>query len=316
MLNFRLISIYSLGPITMPNLTDLEYFLRVAKLGSLSAAAEHFDLSVPGLSKAMSRLETDLGVRLFARSPRSIALTETGKSFVSDAEGMLAQWRACKENLQSAMDHPAGTVKITCASAFGRSQVVPLIKAFNDRYPDVVVDLFFDDHYVDLSRGEFDLSIRVGLLTEENIIARPLTQLTMQYCASRRFWQQFERPNRPQDLVHLPTIGFRLPASKKIMPWQFKQAGEVFSLDLKPKVIVNTPEAILDLIFQDLGVGLTNSHMTQALIASGDLIPVLEEWMPDHDRGIYLCYLNRDWMPARQRVLIDFLLEHFQPANP
>ena len=98
------------------------------------------------------------------------------------------------------------------------------------------------------------------------------------------------------------------------MPWQFQQANHVFGLELHYASIVNSPDAIQDLILMDQGIGLLNRHLAQPLIDSGQLVPVLEQWMPPHELGIYLCYLDRQWMPKKQKAVIDFLLDALSPT--
>lgn len=290
----------------MSSLTDLDYFLAVAETASLTRAAEQCGISVPAMSKAMRRLESSLDARLLARSSQAIRLTESGHLLAARARTISREWQQGQLELARFQQQPSGTVRISASTAFARTLLLPLLPGFHAQYPDVVLDLRLDDQIVDL--GTVDLSIRVGLVEEQGMIARPLLPLGMKYGVSPKLLAQYPAPEVPEDLRSLPVIGFRLPASGRLMPWQFQRDDEIYTLDLKPVVTVNEPQAILDLIRAGMGVGLINTYMSQPLIERGELQVVLSDFMPPSERGIYLCYQSREHMPLKQRVVIDFLV--------
>lgn len=291
-----------------PSLQDLHYFLVVAQQGSLARASEQLDLSTAALSKAMKRLEAVAGARLFKRTARSIHLSEAGMLMCEQAEKILRQWDDSKQALADLTDQVRGTVVISASAAFARLKLLPLVPEFKKHYPDIVLDLRLEDRFVDLKREETDLLIRVGLLDDEDIIARPLMPLDMVYGASPVYLKKHGMPDSPQALREHKTIGFRLPANGQFLPWQFFQANHIFTLELAHHMVVNSPDAIQDLILLDEGIGLLNRHLAAPLIEQGQLVPVLENWMPPNERGIYLCYLDREWMPTKQKAVIDFLM--------
>ncbi|TGG92861.1 LysR family transcriptional regulator [Natronospirillum operosum] len=291
----------------MSSLVDLDYFLAVADTGSLTRASERCGISVPAMSKAMRRLENSLDARLLARSSQSIRLTESGQLLAARARVIRQEWVLGKQELAQFQQVPAGRVSISASAGFARTLLLPLLSGFRARYPEVVLDLQLDDHIADLS--SVDLSIRVGLVEEQGVIARPLLPLGMQYGASKEFLSRYQKPDQPEDLHQLPVIGFRLPSSGRLMPWQFQRESEIFTLDIKPVVIVNEPQAILDLIRAGVGVGLINAYMSELFVMSGELETLLTAYLPPSERGIYLCYQSREHMPLKQRVVIDFLME-------
>lgn len=298
----------------MPSLQELDYFLAVADTGSLTCAAEHCGVSVPAMSKAMKRLEATLDARLFARGHHSVKLTESGQLLAARARSIQAEWQLGRQELSAFQSRPSGRVRLSVSSAFGRTLLLPLIPRLKARYPEVILDIRLDDQIADLS--EVDLAIRVGLVEEQGVIARPLLPLDIRYAAHRDLWQHHARPDIPEDLHRLPVIGFRLPSSLRLMPWQFQRDNEIFTLDLKPTVIANDPQAILDLIQSGLGIGLVNGYMSQPLIDQGELEVVLAEYMPPTERGTYLCYQSREHVPLKQRVVIDFLVSELTPNRP
>lgn len=299
---------------SLPSLQDIHYFAIVAKTGSLAAAAEQLDVSTAALSKAMRRLESACNSRLFKRTARSIHLSEAGHAFARHATHLLDRWYGAVDDLAELADTTTGTVILSASSAFARLSILPLLPEFSRQFPGIVLDLRLEDQYVDLKNGDTDLLIRVGLLQDEDIIARPLMPLDMVYGATPAYLATHGEPDNPHALKQHQTIGFRLPASKQLMPWQFQQANHVFSIDPSHRFIVNSPDAIQDLILQDQGIGLLNRHLAQPLINNGHLRPVLTDWMPPHERGIYLCYLDRQWMPRKLSSVIEFLMSQLSTA--
>ncbi|OZG74056.1 hypothetical protein BTA51_09805 [Hahella sp. CCB-MM4] len=293
----------------LPALQDLYYFTLVAQMGSLTRAADQLDMSTAALSKAMKRLEDNHDVRLFKRSARAIVLTEAGQRLRQHSQAMLERWHQCQQELTELSEEIAGTVVINSSAALAGQLIVPLLPALKHQYPKLVIDLRLDDRYIDLKQGEVDLLIRVGLLNDEEIIARPLMPLDMIYGASPAYLAGKDAITAPQDLKHHATIGFRLPASNQLMPYQFQQANHLFSIELQHDVIVNSPDVIQSLVLADQGIGLLGRHLAQSLIDRGELIPVLADWMPQHERGIFLCYLDRQWMPKKMLAVVEFLLE-------
>jgi len=298
----------------MPSFQELDYFLAVADTGSLTRAAEHCGVSVPAMSKAMKRLETTLDARLLARGHHSVKLTESGLLLAARARSIQSEWQLGRLELSAFQSQPSGRVRLSVSSAFGRTLLLPLIPRLKARYPEVILDIRLDDRIADLS--EVDLAIRVGLVEEQGVIARPLLPLGIRYAAHRDLWQHHVRPVTPEDLHRLPVIGFRLPSSLRLMPWQFQRDNEIFTLDLQPAVIANDPQAILDLIRSGLGVGLVNGYMSQPLIDQGELDVVLADYMPPTERGTYLCYQSREHVSLKQRVVIDFLVSELTPSLP
>lgn len=261
----------------------------------------------------MQRLEASLDTRLLTRSNQAFRLTESGQLLAARARTIQHEWQQGVQELGQFQQEPSGTVRISASVAFARTLLLPLLPELHQRYPKVVLDLQLDDQIADL--GAVDLSIRIGLVEEQGVIARPISPLHLKYGVSRSFLTHHALPKTPEDLTELPVIGFRLPSSGRLMPWQFQrttgplqQHSEIYTLELNPVAVVNEPQAILDLIMADMGVGLINTYMTQRLINRGELVVVLEDFMPPNERAIYLCYQSREHMPLKQRVVIDFLL--------
>lgn len=298
----------------MPSLQELDYFLAVVDTGSLTRAADRCGISVPAMSKAMKRLETTLDARLFARGHQALRLTESGQLLAARARTIQSEWRLGQRELTAFQSRPSGRVSISASAAFARTLLLPRVPAFKARYPDVVLDIRLDDRLVDLST--VDLAIRVGLVQEQGVIARPLVPLGIRYAAHRDLWRTHRPPRSPEDLRRLPLIGFRLPSSSRLMPWQFQRDNEIYTLDLAPTVIANDPEAVLDLIRAGVGVGLVNAYLSQPLIDSGELSIVLADHMPPSERGTYLCYQSREHQPQKLKVVIDFLMAALAAPSP
>lgn len=182
------------------NIEHLKLFVRLAATNNISLAGKELGLSPAVASSHVNKLEEALGVRLVHRTTRKVSLTEDGVAFLPHAEEVLASVVAARAAVGSGDASPKGTLRVTASSSFGRMHVVPALKGFLSRYPDLSIDLRLTDTIVDLVEGGFDIAIRNADLKDSSLIARKLAPDKRIVCASPEYLETFGIPDSPHDL--------------------------------------------------------------------------------------------------------------------
>jgi DNA-binding transcriptional LysR family regulator len=296
----------------METLSNIESFVRSAELGSFSAAARRLNLTPGGVSKNVAKLESRLGVRLFHRSTRSLSLTEAGEHFLAEVSGGLKAIQAAVTQVSSASEHPAGTLKVAMAMAFGRYYILPLLTEFLSLYPAIKPDWRLDNRPVDLVSEGFDVAIGGGIDLAPGVVVRELAKVYLVLVSSPDYLARNFVPQTPADLYKLDALVRFSQSTHRITPWHLKTlAGEQVTIELQPRITLNDPEALCEAAVAGLGIAhVPMSHAVQ-YFERGDLVRVLPEWYTE--RGtLSLYFAAKKHMPAKTRVFIDFIVERFR----
>ncbi len=297
----------------METLASLESFVQSARTGSFSAAARRLSLSPAAVSKNVARLEAHLGVRLFQRSTRSLTLTESGEQFLGDVGGGLETIRGAIANVATNAGQPSGTLKLSLAPAFGIDYILPLLQPFVARYPAVVPDCRFENRQVDLIAEGLDAAIGGGFELTPGVVARELARAHIVAVASPSFLAGRPKPAKPADLANLEGIAMRSMLSGRLRSWTMTHAstGEQLVAELKPRVVVNDPEAACRCALMGLGVGLVPMPHVVPFLKSGELVRVLPRWYADVG-PISLYFSGQKLVPAKTRAFVDFVVGYFK----
>ncbi|HEV7574932.1 MAG TPA: LysR family transcriptional regulator [Caldimonas sp.] len=299
----------------MAQVQHLVSFVQTAEHGSFSAAARILGMTPAGVSKNVARLEADLGVRLFHRTTRRLALTEGGERFLRQVEAPLTSLQSAVAGVRHRDEDPAGTLKVSMGQAFGRNFLVPLLGDFLARYPRVLPDWHFDNRPVDIVGEGFDVAIGGGFALPAGVVARELAPVHVVAVASPGYLAGRALPRVPDDLAPLDGIMRRSTPSGRVRPWRLRsrRAAEQ-TVPCRPRLILSDPEAIAQAARLGLGVALLPMPFAFALIASGDLVRLLPGWYSDGG-PVSLYYPSRRMLPAKTRVFIDFVVERFRAAD-
>nr|WP_277922042.1 LysR family transcriptional regulator [Vibrio parahaemolyticus] len=185
----------------MDKIRSLRFFIATLEGGSFAAAAKAHGTDPSTVSKAIHRLESDLGIQLFQRSTRQIRLTDAGRRYANTARFVLDELAACEDSLKSHNDALSGLLKINVPVSCGRLYIRPLLKEFCRRYPSITIDIHYDDAYVDIIEQGIDVSIRSGVVQDSQLIVRQLSPIDFIICGSQDYlapaWCS-ERPGRIQ----------------------------------------------------------------------------------------------------------------------
>ncbi|MEP6502211.1 MAG: LysR family transcriptional regulator [Betaproteobacteria bacterium] len=299
----------------MTQLQHLASFVHTAEHGSFSAAARVLGLTPAGVSKNVARLEADLGVRLFHRSTRRLALTESGERFLRQVESPLASLNGALASVRGGEDGVSGTLKVSMGHAFGCRFIVPLLGEFLQRHPDVVPDWHFDNRAVDLVGEGFDAAIGGGFALTPGVVARELAPVHLVAVASPAYMAGRAAPREPDELAAFDGSVRRSSPTGRVRPWTLRtrRVAEQ-AVPCRPRVILSDPEAMAQSACQGLGVALLPMPFAFAMIARGELLRLLPGWYSDTG-ALSLYYPTRRLVPAKTRAFVEFVLARFAAAD-
>lgn len=286
---------------------EMEVFAAVVERGGFSAAAKLFGMTPSAVSKLVTRLEGRLGARLINRSTRKLQLTAEGQAFhqrcvtilsdIAEAECEAAAGRA-----------PRGRVRVNANVAFGNQVLLPLVPAFLAEHPELSVDLVFTDQVVDLIEERADIAIRVapGPLRGNQLMARKIGESGVAVVASPDYLARHGEPKTPADLTKHNLIGFNF--ARSVEGWPFRVDGALISIAAVGNTQVGDGEIARQLAVAGIGLARLGRFHTQAEVAAGRLVTVLEDFNAGDIEVIHAVYLGQGgFVPARMRAFIDFL---------
>jgi DNA-binding transcriptional LysR family regulator len=283
--------------------------IQAAEHGSFTAAAKQLDLTPAAVSKNVAALEAILKIRLFNRTTRQLSLTEEGKRFIHKTrEGIAALDFATNELQQS---HKAqGLVRMSVASGFGRSYVLPLLPAFCERYPDIQLDLSLNDNTVDLVREGFDIGIRGGAQPPEGMVSRNICTMAAIYVASPLYLKTHGTPTHFNQLGQHRLLRLKY-LSGHYAPWLVKDGAKIIALDLPAHITISDPEALYHAALSHLGITRISKHHAYDALKKGELVEVLSKQAAPGENSIALFYPHRVGQAPRVRVVVDYLMAAF-----
>lgn len=296
---------------------DLFIFAEVARRGSFSAAARQLQATPSAVSKSIARLEKALDVRLFNRNTRQMQLTETGRQFYQQLGAALEGIESAVESLDRGQRVPSGRVRISTIVSFGKHFVLPLVPAFHALYPEVELELQFDDGTPDLIQERFDLAIRRGPIREGQSVARLLCSLPLILVASPHYLARSGVPQTPQDLSNHECVSIRFP-SGRFAKWVFTPAGnrheEPCIHHPRGRLVVSEQPAdtLIDAALMGAGVTAIAACFAMPWLRSGELQLLLPGYHLERNSEVFLQYPHRQHLPLKVRVFSEFLLERLR----
>jgi DNA-binding transcriptional LysR family regulator len=295
----------------METLSNIESFVRSAEQGSFSAAALQLALTPAAVSRNVAQLERNLGVRLFQRSTRKLALTEAGEQFLASVGDNLNHIQAAISDLTQNSGQPAGTLRMSLSPGFGIEHVLPLMPGFLQQYPAVTLDWQLSNRQVNLIADGFDLAIGGGIELTPGVVARRLAPVHVVVVAAPQLVEGKGKFNHPEQLRELPGLVMRSPQSGKLHHYHFRgPAGEDCVLDLNPRFIADEPEALTSAAVMGMGIAAVAMPHAKVHLQSGALVRLLPDWYADLG-SIHLYFASNKLMPAKTRALIDYLTNEF-----
>ena len=289
------------------DILSLRLFIRIAELGGVTAAARDLSLSPASASARLVKLEEIVGFRLFNRTTRAVSLTTDGELFLPYAQQTLETLETGLNAVRGQEESIQGLLRMAMPGSFGRMYIIPLLKKFQSRYPQVKLDLRLSDEVLDVIEGAYDLIIRNATLADSRLIVRKLAADRRLLVASPSYLEQYGTPTTPDDLAlhKCVTLGETR--------WKFEN-GKIISISFSNTV--NDGEAMRKILEQGMGIGMKSVWNASESLKSGLLVEVLPEFPLVTEASIWLLYPSRRIVAPRVRVMIDFLIEQFQPIPP
>ncbi len=288
-------------------------FVAVVENGGFSAAARTLGISKSAVSKRINQLEAHLGVRLLHRTTRKLSLTEAGERYFEHAAQALTAAGQAEDAVTELQGEPQGNLKISSPMSFGRLHVAPLIPKLLQRYPKLQIDLVMDDRKVDLVAGGFDVAIRAGNLPASTLIARKLAPVRQVLCASPDYIDRYGRPGTPAELSSHNCALYSY--SSDADEWTLIGEDGPETVTVSGSYQVNNSEALLEALKEGVGIGRLPTFVAGPDLKTGQLVKLFESYrLPDFT--IYAVSPERQYLPAKVRVFLDFAIEHFGGDRP
>lgn len=288
---------------------EMEIFVRVVEHGSFSATARALRLTPSAISKLISRLEQRLGVSLILRSTRGLQLTPEGEVFFDRAQRIVSEIEQSERAVSFASEEARGTLRVNSNIPFAQHYLLPIIPGFLEAYPGITLDLVQTDLPVDLIYERADVAIRTGHLSESALKARKLMETPRHVVVSQSYLDRFGRPRHPTDLERHNCLNFNIKRSLDIWPFDGQKHGEAERLDqaVKGNLRVSDGETMRRMAMDGVGIARLSEFHIGADIASGALIPILEDFNPGDTEPVQALFVDHAHMANRIRVFIDYV---------
>ena len=290
----------------MDTLTSIKVFRHVVESGSFVSASERMDLSTAAVSKHVMHIEQRLGVRLLNRNSRKLSLTEPGSFYFERCKNVLDDLEQTERELASLSTVSRGTLRLTCPSWYVQQRFADLMAGLRRRYPEILVDVSFEDRLVDLVEEGFDLALRVISKADSlssTLIARPVRSLPYFCAASREYLARHGAPRSPQDLVQHDCVAVGNEQS-----WTF--TGPKGRKEVPARVVMRyrSMAGVANAVAAGVGLARLPGILFEDPAFKDELVPVLPEY-PLESSTLYVVYASREYLPLKIRSFIDFVFE-------
>jgi len=289
-----------------PSAADLSVFLCTAQYLNFSKAAIELGLTPSALSHSVKALENRLGVRLFNRTTRSVALTEAGERLYARLKPAFRDIDDALEDLNHFRDKPSGNLRITSGRQACELVLLPIASEFLQMYPDIRLEVVESDALLDIVANGFDAGVRFGDRLEADMVSLPIgPTMRSVVVGSPAFFERHAAPQKPEDLHALPCIRHRFP-SGSLYRWELERGGIAQEIEVNGPLTLGDVSLMVGPALQGLGLAYVFEDMVSEHLASGRLVQVLADWCPFYP-GLHLYYPSRRHVPAPLKAFVDFV---------
>lgn len=294
------------------DIQTLKLFISVFRKRSFIDVANDFNLAPSSVSRSISLLEDNLGIRLFQRTTRKVLPTEEGQNYYQKIIPILEEWEHVNQEMQENHKGPKGIIRVTCPVSFGHIYLTKMIPRFLKKYPDIEVELLMIDSVVDLLQERIDLAIRFGHLKDSSYISSQLTSLEYIACASPGYLKKNLPLKRPQDINNHNCINFVYPHFN--VRWRFRKDSKDTDVPIRSRLRVSSAISLIEFAKKGEGVVLLPKLLIHQELKSGKLINIFPKYQvsaSEFGSGVYLVYPSKNYLPSKTRAFIDFMKESF-----
>ncbi len=297
----------------MDRFKAMQLYCRIIETGRLSAAADQLNLSRGAVSKQLAKLEAHLGGRLLNRTTRRLTPTEAGVAFYERASAILQDLAEAECAVTGLSQEPRGVLKINAPMSFGSKYMGKLLADYQQRYPQVFVDIDLHDRQIDLVEEGYDVAIRIAELRDSSLIARRLAPSRLVLCASRDYLEKHGEPDTPEALKEHQCLLYSYLDSAKY--WTlYNKAGDKKQILITGGLRANNGDLLCDAMVNGLGIALTPTFIAGDAIRAGKARIILPDWQPKSP-PISLLYPSSKHLSAKVRAFVDMALAHFNTAS-
>ena len=298
--------------------TALKIFVEIVRRQSFAAVARDRGVDPSVISRAIQSLEQEIDARLFHRTTRRLSLTEAGSVFLDHIARVVEEIDRARDSVSDKDAPPSGRLRVTTSVSFGERCLVPLLPKFTARYPRVTLDLVLAEGVLDLVGERIDVAIRLGALTDSNLVSSRLFRTTYRACASPDYLARHARIESPQDLAGHECLLF--PFWGLTPRWRFRSArGETIEVTVSGRVVVSSGIALEQCAMAGMGIVILPEWLVSESLRKGSLQAVLDAYQAtatgSFDTGGWLVYPSREKLPRKVSVFSDFLKREFRPRR-
>jgi DNA-binding transcriptional LysR family regulator len=297
---------------SMDKLNAMTTFVRIVEKGSLTAAADALDTSLPSVVRTLAALEREVGVRLLNRTTRRMHLTEEGIQYLDKCRILLQSVQEMDAMFSARQAEPQGRLAVTASVLFGRRYIAPVVADFIRRFPGVNVDLLLLDRVVNLVEEGVDVGVRIGHLGDSSLVAIPVGRVRRVVCASLRYLQSHGTPREPGDIQRHRCV--RFSAVSEEHGWKFSAGRKSVIVPVKVAFSTNQVDAAVDMCVSGLGLGMFLSYQVAPHLARKTLRYVLEGFEPE-PLPVNIVYPHARLQSTRVRAFVDQCAETLRKAR-
>lgn len=292
-------------------IAHLELFRAVMREGNFTGVARRRGIDPSAVSRAITTLESDLGIRLFERTTRRFAPTEAGRIYYAQTDSLIEELELAAARARDATAAPAGQLRVTASIAFGCEVLSPLVAGLRERYPALALELVLSDLPLDLVNERLDVAIRLGPAPTGELVRRRLMAVRHRVCASPAWLAANARVTLPAELSHCDCVRFPFPGFSD--RWRFRDAeGTLEDVTISGSLVVSNALAAKRCILDGLGPGLLADWMSARELADGTLVELLPAYAVTatvFETAAWILYPSRSYIPTKVRCFIDYLAD-------
>ena len=291
-------------------LERLKTFRDVAHCGSIAAAARLASCDPSAVSRSITSLETELGVRLFQRTTRRLELTEAGEGYLRRIEPLVDELLVARDEVLGLVGRTRGRLRVTASSAYGQTVVAPLLRSFREEFPEVELELFLTDALIDLVGDRVDVALRLGPRPVGDWIAARLARTVMRVVANPEYLRSSPAIAVPQEIVGHACL---ISILQSRATWTFRRLDQEETVSVVGAIATSNTLVLKRCALEGLGVAVLADWLVDEEVAAGRLKIVLPGWevaVRGFDTGVWIVYSSRSFLPVKTRAFIDHLKKH------
>ncbi|MGE4800190.1 HTH-type transcriptional activator AaeR [Yersinia hibernica] len=293
----------------MERLKRMSVFAKVVECGSFTGAARQLAMSVSSISQTVSKLETELNVKLLNRSTRRIGLTEAGRIYYQGCRRMLQEVQEVHEQLYAFNNTPTGTLRIGCSSTMAQNVLATMTAEMLKEYPGLSVNLVTGIPAPDLIADGLDVVIRVGALQDSGLFSRRLGSMPMVVCATKRYLAQHGTPEKPSDMINFSWLEYSVRPDSNFE--LIAPEGITTQISPQGRFVTNDSQTMIQWLKAGAGIAYVPLMWVIEEIKRGEIEILFKRYHSD-PRPIYALYTEKDKMPLKVQVCIDYLMAYFK----